>query len=146
MSITTLEILFFPGNETQEMTGTSTLWKEDVMRKKNCWDVMKCGRQPGGRYEEDFGVCTAATEATLNGVHGGHNAGRLCWAVAGTFGSNACGTFIEKYQDCTRCKFYKQVRKEEEGSFVSPVLDGRGRRQMAGHGEGTTAGNRHMAS
>ncbi len=88
------------------------------MKKRNCWEVMKCGRQPKGKYEEEFGACPAATDSSFDGAHGGHNAGRMCWAVAGTFGPSACGTFIEKHQDCTRCRFYRQVGREEEDSFT----------------------------
>lgn len=52
------------------------------MKKINCWEFKKCGRESGGAHAYDFGVCPAATEKRLNGTHGGKNAGRACWVVA----------------------------------------------------------------
>ena len=48
---------------------------------KNCWEHKKCGREPGGSETESLGVCPAAVESRLDGVHGGRNAGRACWIV-----------------------------------------------------------------
>jgi hypothetical protein len=47
--------------------------------KMNCWQVKKCGREPGGGNEAQLGVCPAATETALQGVNGGKNGGRACW-------------------------------------------------------------------
>jgi len=33
------------------------------MSKKNCWEVMNCGRQTGGTKVSEMGVCPAAIEA-----------------------------------------------------------------------------------
>jgi hypothetical protein len=55
------------------------------MDKKNCWEVMKCGREPGGKNAEELGVCPASTDERLSGTHGGKHAGRACWVIAGTF-------------------------------------------------------------
>jgi len=60
--------------------------------KINCWEYMKCERQPSGKKVEDFGVCPAAVDASFNGINNGKNAGRICWAVAGT----CCG---ERYRE-----------------------------------------------
>ena len=35
--------------------------------KLNCWQVKKCGREPGGAKVAEFGVCPAAAETALNG-------------------------------------------------------------------------------
>lgn len=43
--------------------------------KKNCWEVKNCGREVDGAKSIELGVCTAATETRLNGVHDGQNAG-----------------------------------------------------------------------
>ncbi len=87
--------------------------------KKNCWEVMKCGREPGGRYEKHFGPCPATTAASYNGVHGGMNGGRACWSLAGTMSNRKPeGTYVEKYLDCSKCKFYKRVKKEEGKNFI----------------------------
>ena len=83
------------------------------MSKRNCWEFEKCGREPGGE-RSDNGVCPAATETKLNGVHEGRNAGRACWVVAGTLcGGEIQGTFAKKYKNCEQCSFYQVVQDEE---------------------------------
>lgn len=92
----------------------------------NCWEFMKCGREENGDKSAELGVCPAHTEPRLNGIHGGINAGRACWVVAGTFcGGQVQGTFAEKEHNCLACDFYDLVRREErsKGSFrMSPEL------------------------
>jgi len=53
--------------------------------KQNCWDVKICGRERGGAKVAEFGVCPATTDSSANGLNGGRNGGRICWAVTGTF-------------------------------------------------------------
>jgi eukaryotic-like serine/threonine-protein kinase len=90
--------------------------------KKNCWEVMTCGREPGGKNVKTLGTCPAATDERLNDIHGGINAGRACWVLAGTFCEGKVqGTFAQKYQNCTQCEFFRQV-KIEEGSDYKPSL------------------------
>lgn len=87
------------------------------MSKQNCWEFEKCGRQPGGE-RTDLGICPAAVEKKLSGAHGGTNAGRACWVVAGTLcGGEVQGTFAKKYKNCEQCAFYQQVQKEEGPSY-----------------------------
>jgi len=92
--------------------------------KRNCWEAKKCGREPGGVNVHELGVCPVATEARLDGAHGGRNAGRACWVVAGTLcRGEVQGTFARKFESCERCDFYIQVRDEEFPSFTfSSVL------------------------
>ncbi len=86
--------------------------------KTNCWEFKKCGREQGGRSAGDLGVCPAATEKQLQGVHDGRNAGRACWVIAGTLGSGKIQcTFVRKRENCMACDFYQTVRVEERGSF-----------------------------
>lgn len=94
------------------------------MKKINCWESKKCGREPNGLKVHELGVCPAATDVAANGLNGGEKAGRICWAVAGTFcGGKVQGTFAQKEILCMSCDFYKRV-KEEEGlsnfSFMKP--------------------------
>lgn len=85
------------------------------MPKPNCWEFKKCERQPGGRLAGELGVCPASTYEKLNGMHYGKNAGRACWAVAGTFcGGTVQGTEAQKQHNCWKCDFFQSVRKEEE--------------------------------
>ena len=63
-------------------------------------------------------VCPASTEKKLDGVNLGINAGRACWALAGTFCKGKIqGTFASKLHDCLECDFYQLVRKEEGKKF-----------------------------
>jgi len=93
------------------------------MNKKNCWEVMQCGREPGGKKAKEHGVCPAATEELLEGVHGGRKAGRACWVVAGTFCEGEVqGTFAHKYRDCTNCPFYRQIKQEEGSGYQTSLV------------------------
>lgn len=99
-----------------------------MMRKKvNCWEFKKCGRHEGGEHVRDLGICPATTEARLNGIHEGENAGRSCWVVAGTLCKGQVqGSFANKYKNCEICDFYQHVRKEEGVRYtLSAVLLGR---------------------
>ena len=89
------------------------------MLKKNCWDFKKCGREAQGPNSAELGVCPAYVENRLDGVHGGMNAGRSCWVVAGTMcGGNVQGTYALKEKNCLRCDFYNLVYEEEDGNFL----------------------------
>ncbi len=84
------------------------------MNKQNCWDFKRCGRGPAGKND-----CAAAKDRVFNGIHGGLNAGRACWVVAGSCGIGAAsGTFAKQLKDCLRCDFFALVRKDEEGSHA----------------------------
>jgi hypothetical protein len=81
--------------------------------KQNCWEVNNCGREEGGTHAKERGVCPAAVETRLDGIHHGKNAGRSCWVVAGTFcGGEPQGTFAQKHHKCETCSFYNQVKNE----------------------------------
>ena len=88
------------------------------MRKLNCWEFTKCGRQAGGSKVSELGICPASTEKKLDGVNFGINGGRACWAIAGTLcGGEIQGTFASKLYNCLECDFYQLVRKEEGAGF-----------------------------
>jgi hypothetical protein len=88
--------------------------------KINCWELKECGREPGGKVAVYLGVCPAATEERFNEVHGGKNAGRACWLVAGTLcGGKPQGTFAQKIETCEMCDFFLKVKSEEQDSFMS---------------------------
>ena len=80
----------------------------------NCWEFMNCKRQPGGSRAAENGSCVAASDSSYDGINNGKNAGRICWAVAGTCcGGEVQGTFAEKRDSCTSCPFYCLVQEEE---------------------------------
>ena len=65
--------------------------------KKNCWEFKKCGRESDGDKINELGVCPACAKQEADGLNGGKNAGRICWAIAGTFcGGEIQGKFAEK--------------------------------------------------
>jgi hypothetical protein len=101
------DYLMPPGKQTQE---------ED--KKLHCWEFKGCGRQPGGERTCELGVCPAATDEKLDGLHGGKNAGRACWLVAGTMCEGKVqGTFAQKYGNCEKCDFFKAVMEKERPAF-----------------------------
>jgi hypothetical protein len=90
--------------------------------KKNCWEAMGCGREPGGKNVKKLGTCPAATDERLNELHGGKNAGRACWVLAGTFCEGKVqGTFAQKYQNCTQCEFFREVKIEEGSDYKTSL-------------------------
>jgi hypothetical protein len=91
---------------------------EKESKKLNCWEYKGCGRQPGGKKAGELGVCPAATDKKLDGLHGGKNAGRACWLVAGTMcGGKVQGSFAQKYGNCEKCDFFKAVMENERPAF-----------------------------
>lgn len=90
--------------------------------KRNCWEAMACGREPGGANAGEKGICPAALETRADGINGGTNGGRACWAIAGTLcGGQLQGSFAVKMADCMYCPFYREVRAEEGDGFVPPI-------------------------
>jgi hypothetical protein len=83
--------------------------------KLNCWEHKKCGRQPGGHKAEELGICPVTTYQKLDRAHDGKNAGRACWAIAGSLcGGKIQGTYAQKLHNCWRCDFMNMVKQEEE--------------------------------
>lgn len=46
-----------------------------VTNALNCWEYMKCGRQPEGKKAAEKGICPAAKDTSFNGINRGKNAG-----------------------------------------------------------------------
>jgi hypothetical protein len=93
--------------------------KESRMPKLNCWEYKDCGRQPFGKNVKDMGQCLAATCVELHGTHGGKNAGRACWVVAGTLcGGEVQGNFAKKLGNCIKCDFFQMVIAEEGDKYI----------------------------
>lgn len=94
----------------------------DLQLKLNCWEYRNCGREPGGRNNGSKGACPAATDTRLDGVHGGKNAGRACWAMGGTLcEGNPQDDFARRFKNCHACEFFKAVVSEEGAGFVFTV-------------------------
>jgi hypothetical protein len=55
-----------------------------------------------------------------NGLNGGKNGGRVCWAISGTLcAEKVLGSFAAKLVSCTHCDFYRMVHEEESTSCLS---------------------------
>jgi hypothetical protein len=93
--------------------------------KINCWEFMKCGRESCGPDSSEQGVCPAYEEVRLDGVHGGINAGRSCWAVEGTVcGGEGDDTSAQEEKNCLSCDFYNLVYEEEADNFLFGLSPG----------------------
>jgi hypothetical protein len=89
--------------------------KNEELIRKNCWEHKNCGRYMGGPRVEELGVCPVTVHEDLNGAHGGKNAGRACWVIAGSLcGGKIQGTYAQKLSNCWRCDFFNAVKKEED--------------------------------
>ena len=103
----------------------------------NCWEYMRCERNPEGKKAFEYGICPAASDSSFDGINFGKNAGRICWAVAGTFcGGKVQGTFAEKRGSCILCDFFRMVQKEKspsslESKFLNFLSEARITQQVA---------------
>ena len=85
----------------------------------NCWEIMKCGREEGGKNQVSMGTCPAFPEH-----------GHSCWMIAGTYcRGEVQGTFAKKQRLCMICEVYKlystsfgekreQLKNECPGEFA----------------------------
>jgi eukaryotic-like serine/threonine-protein kinase len=93
------------------------------MKKKNCWEMQQCGREPGGNNSLSMGVCEAASDESADGINRGKNGGRACWGIAGTLCEGEVqGNYSEKIGDCVRCEFYRLVKEEEGDSWKGGIF------------------------
>ncbi len=87
--------------------------------KKQCWEVKKCGREPGGENAEELGVCKAAIPGEYDGINDGEVGGRFCWSIAGTLCEGEVqGEYCKKIHSCLSCEFLQQVEEEEGKKFI----------------------------
>ncbi|MFA6106120.1 MAG: hypothetical protein WC745_00380 [Patescibacteria group bacterium] len=94
------------------------------MEKLNCWELLRCGREPGGLKVHELGYCPVPQNGAGNGINNGKYRGRICWSVAGTFClGEVQGTFAKKRKTCAMCPHYLMV-KDEEGVNFSKLLPG----------------------
>ena len=92
--------------------------------RKNCWEYLRCGREPGGKNVNEHGICPAATAVRFDGVNGGRFGGRFCWIVSGTIcNGDQQGIFAKKLGDCLKCPFFLEVEKQEGRSMLFLLED-----------------------
>lgn len=71
---------------------------------------------------DEFGVCPATTEKSMDGIHRGDNAGRACWVIAGTYcGGKLQGTYAKKIGNCAHCDFFKLILEEEKTNIADAI-------------------------
>ena len=91
----------------------------EAPERMNCWEHKGCGRQPGGDKLDELGVCPAASNDGLDGIHGGAHAGRACWVIVGTLCQGEVQrSFGHKIDTCLRCDFYNTVKEQEAERFL----------------------------
>ena len=79
-------------------------------------------RETGGPNADELGVCAAVNDTSVDGLNGGANGGRICWAIAGTFcGGSVQGEFATKIANCITCDFYNQALNEESEFVMHPT-------------------------
>jgi hypothetical protein len=72
------------------------------MAQPSCWEIKKCGRQPGGAKATELGVCAAAKEGL----------GHSCWGIAGTLcGGKVQGSVAQKSGNCMECEVYRRYNR-----------------------------------
>ena len=94
-------------------------FETDKAKKLNCWEYKKCGRESNGARVDEMGVCPVNIEERTNGLNGGKNAGRVCWAIAGgECDDKIQEALLDKVPYCIKCDFYDLVRREEGDNFI----------------------------
>lgn len=88
-------------------------------KRRNCWEFMNCGREPGGVNTAKMGTCSAALPSRYDGVNKGHYAGRFCWVLSGLPAkADEQGAYARKLLSCVDCEFFKLIQEEEGGHFI----------------------------
>ncbi len=86
--------------------------------KPNCWEVNKCGREPGGEKQKALGICPVSTFESADGFLGGENGGRACVFIIGKLAperpAEGC---VKDDGDCFNCKFFKKMKKKHKKTF-----------------------------
>ncbi len=89
------------------------------MKKRNCWEFKKCGRELGGANIGEKGVCAAAIPSKFSGTNKGVHGGRFCWAIRDTICDiSDQESFQSKLMTCLDCQFFKEVQDQEEENFT----------------------------
>jgi len=76
-----------------------------MQKMQNCWEFKKCGREPGGAIAEQLGICPTTVAEFANGLNGGINGGRICWAIN--------WKSVDDKVACMNCDFFCLLEGEE---------------------------------
>ncbi len=86
--------------------------------KTNCWEFLRCGREPDGEKVAELGICPAATATEHDGKNGGVNGGRYCWRIPDTFCGDTVDTKAAKVLMCSKCDFFMEVQDDLGASIT----------------------------
>ena len=89
-----------------------------MVSKKNCWDLMGCGREVDGENANELGICPAAMDQELTAANSGSCGGRACWKVRVKVGNKTIPQWSHPEKDCLTCSVFQMVRKEEKDCFI----------------------------
>ena len=85
-----------------------------MAKKLNCWEFKKCRSKHRGVLFADLDICPTLEATYANGLNGGNNGGRICWAIVGSFSSDQVqGKYSRDKFTCMNCDFFQLVEKEE---------------------------------
>lgn len=94
---------------------------QSQVRRLNCWEFKKCGRESNGTNVSELGVCPASQiklDKKHKHINRGKNGGRICWVLVGTLcGGKVQGVHAEKISTCLDCDFYTYVKLQEKQEF-----------------------------
>jgi hypothetical protein len=65
-------------------------------------------------------ICPVVTDTSADGINGGKNGGRICWAISGTFTDKSKGILAKKRFSCMTCDFFKLV--EDQEGFIGLMI------------------------
>lgn len=90
------------------------------MVRLNCWEFIKCGKEPNGSHlDDENGVCPAALPGKYDRYNRGLHQGRICWNVPDTLcEGHILGSCLSRLPRCMNCDFMKKVREEEDYFFM----------------------------
>ncbi|MFW3145826.1 MAG: two-CW domain-containing protein [Thermoplasmatota archaeon] len=84
------------------------------MMGENCWEIKRCGREPGGERASDLGICPASRNSELDCMNSGECAGRACWRIKEPImGGTLLPHWSDPDRDCLVCPVLVKVRNEE---------------------------------
>ena len=97
------------------MAPDCTLIGTEMMDRKNCWEYMECGREPGGAKVKELGECPAPSASTHTNINRGDGGGRACWTIEETLCEGS--SLGEKFKHCLKCPFFIYVAEQEGRNF-----------------------------